>query len=465
MKACIGKSGGSMTVSASDPLLGSTEVPSRGKLVLMTIFSLPMAVIWSTMGLVVLPAEAIWLFPTDESFFLGIFLVVVGISQLICPVAGLLSDRHRSRWGRRRPFIILGTVVCCLGIVGMWVASLAREVIFFVFCLFWSQVALNVIYSVQASIVPDFYKERLGEASGIVAGLMFVGNLLGMLYVVWSAEEDFHFAYGTYLALLLMAAVVVACLVHEKPTDEDSREPVTWKSVVAAFYIDFNEHRDFVFVFVGRTCYYMSTSCQTFMYYYLRDLMSVRDEAVIKLRLAVLVIIAMVVGLLVSYPLGWVSDQYGRKPLVYVACGVMTMVYVGFVLSPLLGPELGMMAIYGLSAFYGMASGCYQSVDYALALDCLPDRQRSSEASEEAPPAPGKASSEKGSSEALGLWGISGFLGSAIGPLLGGLALEVLGGWGKGGHYTYPGYAVMLLMGAGSAALAGYFTTFIKGTK
>merc|ERR1712118_360844 len=50
-----------------------------------------------------------------------------------------------------------------------------------------------------------------------------------------------------------------------------------------------------------------------------------------------------------------------------------------------------------------MGSGTYLSVDYALATDCLPKG--------------------KSVAEAFGLWGIAGFLGSAIGPTIGGIML------------------------------------------
>jgi len=64
-----------------------------------------------------------------------------------------------------------------------------------------------------------------------------------------------------------------------------------------------------------------------------------------------------------------------------------------------------------------------------LALDCLPEKHR-------------------GSSEALGLWGIAGFIGTSLGPMVGGVVLEAAGGWGHGGHYGYHGYVILLLTGS-----------------
>jgi len=405
-----------------------------------------MSVIWATMGMVVLPAEALWLFPGDESLYLGLALGIVGISQLICPAAGLVSDRHRSRWGRRRPFIFMGTLAAVVSIAGLWVSSVWRLPGLFFFFLFSSQTALNVVYAAQAAIVPDLYKSEKGEVSGMVSSLQLGGNLIGMFYVLCSAERDFHLTYGVYIVMLAVTGVLVCIASRERPTDKEPVKPFTWEAVRGSYWIDLEGERDFFWIFVGRTLFYMATAFQTFIYYYMRDLMKVGNEADIRSNLAVLALIATLIGLGASYPLGRMSDQIGRKILVYMACLCMGLAYAGYTICPLLGEKLGMHAVYMLGGLYGLGLGGYLSVDYALALDCLPEKHR-------------------GSSEALGLWGIAGFIGTSLGPMVGGVVLEATGGWGLGGHYGYHGYVILLLTGSSCCILAAYFTSLITKAK
>merc|ERR1719473_1768958 len=102
--------------------------------------------------------------------------------------------------------------------------------------------------------------------------------------------------------------------------------------------------------------------------------------------------------------------------------------------------------VYVTAGLYGIGSGCYLAVDYALALDCLP---------------PGR-----GSSELLGLWGIASFLGSSFGPMVGGALLEVghvdkeklLDGKFASANYSFTGYAAMLSFGIFMSFLAGWVT-------
>lgn len=422
----------------------ATEQPSTGCLLAMTVFSFPMSVIWATMGMVVLPAEALRLFPTNEALFLGLMMTAVAVAQLVCPLAGLASDRCRSRYGKRRPFILFGTAAALVSILGLWFSSHNKLGVSFFACLFVSQVALNVIYSAQASIVPDNFSEDKGRISGIVSSLQLFGNLTGMMWIILTFQHDYHLTYGTHVVLLTAAAVIV-CQIPERPSDKEPYSPLTWQDVKKSFSIDLEGDRDFFYVFVGRMFFYVSMSCTTFIYYYLRDLMLVSEEEVVRFRLAVLCLISTLVGLFASFPMGMASDhpKVGRKALIYFACFLMGSVYIGYCIVPgTVGPGLkGMIVIYMLGGIYGLGFAGYLSVDYALALDCLPEKQ-------------------KGSSEALGLWGIAGFAGSMLGPLFGSIILESHDV--PGGGYTHRGYVLMLSMGVGFFVLSSLVTSVIK---
>merc|ERR1719379_1723042 len=377
--------------------------------------------------------------------FLAYFLVIVGVTQLICPLCGLLSDRHKSKWGKRRPFILVGLIIGLVGISLLTYGSIYIVWWVFMIGLAVSMLAVNIMMTVQNAIVPDFCSSRIGEASGIVAALTQGGNLFAMLWIIATFTIDPHWCYALYVILFVGAAVVVFFSLSEKPTQNDDVPPVTCSDVGQCYWLGENEN-DFYWVFIGRTFYYMSVSLQAFLYYYLRDMMGVEDEAGIRWRLAVLVIIAMVSAIVVALPLGRYSESVGRMVVINIACVTMALVYAGYIFCPILGTTYGMYCVYFLAGVYGVGTGAFLSVDYALALDCLPGGNR-------------------GPAESLGIWGISGFLGSAVGPMLGGFSLEVFGGWGKGGHYTYPGYICMLACGAVTILLTMLTMRFIKSAR
>jgi len=107
------------------------------------------------------------------------------------------------------------------------------------------------------------------------------------------------------------------------------------------------------------------------------------------------------------------------------------------------GMEL--MFMYGCMCVYGVGNGAYLAVDLALALDCLPDPSLSA--------------------QSLGIWGVSAFVGLAIGPLLWGSALELSGGKTIADNvrvYPYTGYVYILLGGCVFCFMAGAVVRLIK---
>lgn len=316
--------------------------------------------------------------------------------------------------------------------------------------LICAQSSLNVIYVAQASMVPDSCTEAIGRASGMIAIMQCLGNFLGMLlFVVWSFSiQDSYLLF----AFLIVSVTTMVCLaVDEEPTLDHPERPVTPFAMVNTFRMRLTgSEKDFFWVLIGRLFYYAATAIQTFVYYYLRDLLLEPSESTIRENVGILVIVATAVGILVTYPAGQLSDRYGRKLFIYVACITMAVVYMGYIIAPALGPSNGLHLVWALGGVFGAGSGCYLAVDYALALDCLP-----------------KGTNARGSSEALGLWGISSFIGSAIGPLITGILLE-LGGQGSSdgvGHYLYRGYFAILVMGIIFCILSGSVTSFIVKAK
>merc|ERR1719145_63035 len=159
----------------------------------------------------------------------------------------------------------------------------------------------------------------MGEVSGMVSSLQMSGQLFGMFYIIFFAEYDYHYTYGVYLVLLAITACLVCTAAKERPSHEDPLRQLTREDFKKSFWIDLEGDRDFFWVFVGRTLFYMATAIQTFIYYYLRDLMEVNRESSIRWRLAVLALIATALGLTSTFPLGKISDRVGRKPLIYYA--------------------------------------------------------------------------------------------------------------------------------------------------
>merc|ERR1719453_1382433 len=112
-----------MQYNACDNASDAKTLAPQPNWLFVTAFQLVYSLVNTGMAIYVLPLEAERLNGSSGSLWVGIYLGVCGLTQVICPVAGKLSDRHASRYGRRRPFIVGGSVVAFLAFFVMRIAS------------------------------------------------------------------------------------------------------------------------------------------------------------------------------------------------------------------------------------------------------------------------------------------------------------------------------------------------------
>lgn len=431
------------------PQVTPSKPAKRNHWAFVTIFQLVYSLVNAGMALYVLPLEAERL-NGNGSLWVGIYLAMCGLTQVACPVVGKISDRHCSKYGRRRPFIVMGTVVAVLSFAVMRMASMALWPRVYLFFLFLGEMALNIAYSAHCGLPADLQgiepgsgKARTFEADdhdtqGIVSGYLslytFIGALLAMAAVGLTQGMPVHVQYPIYMVSISAACAIVCAAVSEASTVhlyEVSREHLSLKDLTASFCLDMTAEIDFFWVCASRMFFYMSISSSVFMYYYLRDMIfRGQDADSLRSHLSTLVIVSQLVGAVCSIPCGHLSNRIGRKVAIYAANFLMSITCMLYAIAPNSGVFAWPVVVAG-GLLYGMGAATYFSVDYALALECLPIG--------------------KTTAEAFGLWGVAGFLGSTIGPLVAGVLLwlpSMKVNWQGAAvdEYPYIGYVMVLIL-------------------
>lgn len=446
--------------------------PTSYEWVAITCFQFVYSMVNTGMGLFVLPREAQRLHQHNSSFWVGVFLTVCGLTQVVCPIAGKLSDRHQSRYGRRRPFILAGTLCAVLAFSVMRVASQLLWPQVYLIALFFGELALNIVYSAQCGLPVDLQEKEHGlqdeGTSGIVSGLIalhtFLGSIAAMGCIALTRSFPVQVQYPVFMFSLTMVGSLVCVSARESPTHHlpSPGSPVTLETFFKSYLIDLQRDRDFFWVCVGRLFYYISTSGVVFLYYYIHDMLYVKADADVRSHLALLVILAQLVGAAGSVPFSQLSNEVGRKKVIYYANALMATTFVLYSLAPQAGERFAWPVALLAGLCYGVGSGAYLSVDYALALDCMPEG--------------------KSTAEAFGLWGIAGFAGSTVGPMFSGLLLSIsrndrlhtpfsvtsmMHHEGEGlEEYSYIGYVlVMLVTGSLMNGLVAAVTSRIVAAK
>ena len=298
-----------------------------------------------------------------QATILGL-LTFVGliVGMLVQPVAGLLSDRLRARWGRRGTLALgLALTLLALGLFGAsrGLAALAAAYVLI-------QAAASVAQAAQQGFLPDLVPaERRGTAAGLKGFMDVGGALLGFALL-----GQLLGAGQTGAALLAIAAVMVvtfgltAILVREpaRPPPPDAGRP----SLAGAFRLDLARHRAFAWVVLARFLFLLGTyAVGRFFLFFVAHRLDLDPERAAQ-EAGTLLAGLTLVTVAAALPAGWAADRWGRLPL--MAAGALLSA-AGTLLLALAGSA---PAIFLCGTLMALGTAAFTGANWALAADLAP---------------------------------------------------------------------------------------------
>lgn len=330
-------------------------------LVTMNVYWFGLAFMWNALHPIVLPALLLRFVPEAlKNTYLGAMTFVGLIVALVVqPVSGAWSDRTRSRWGRRRPWMVGGTLasLVCLAIMSgapqFWALALG-----YVLLQFFS----NVAHGPAQGLIPDLVPaERHGLASGYknlfdMGGLVVTSLVAGQLM----DSDNPTLAFALMAGVLGVCAAVTIITTREKPNEG----PATVATKAISLRTDLGRYPAYAEMLVSRFLILLGIYVvQSFAQYYIRDWLGIANAATVTGNLMAVIGVAITV---LVFPAGWLSDKIGRWSLNIIA-GIMAAVGIALLVF---ARSVG--AVYAFGAIIGMATGVFVSVNWALATDLIP---------------------------------------------------------------------------------------------
>ena len=121
--------------------------------ILINVYWLGLAFMWNCIHPLLLPVLLLTFTDKAKNTAYGM-LTFAGllIAMVIQPLSGTLSDRTRHRLGRRRPWIILGTLA---GIAFLWIMIVAGRLWIVAIGYFGLQFCSNLAHGAAQGLIPD----------------------------------------------------------------------------------------------------------------------------------------------------------------------------------------------------------------------------------------------------------------------------------------------------------------------
>ena len=228
----------------NDPASGSATAPSAwGRptialpttaLVRISLFWLGLTAIDAVVGAAVqsrVKFEGLVEPGTEGSSLAVIAALQFLFSVAVQPTVGSISDYTTSRWGRRKPYIVVGASFDVLFLIGIATANSLLAIAAFVTLLAFST---NIARGPFQGYVPDLVPERqVGLASAMVGLMQVLGNVTGFALAAIANQRG---SVGTaILAIAVIELVTMLSVVLRVPNGPPAkpREGRSWLSVAA----------------------------------------------------------------------------------------------------------------------------------------------------------------------------------------------------------------------------------------
>ncbi|MGN8026239.1 MFS transporter [Microbacterium sp. 22242] len=334
-------------------------------------------------------------------------------------VFGRLSDRTTSRWGRRRIWIVLGTIIMTIAFVVMAAApSLTMATVGWSLAQLGANMTLAPFIATIADQVPKFQRGKITAAVGIAQNV----GILGGTFVAQIFQTNMYLMFIAPSILAIAAMTIFAFVLPDRalPMKPPRATFYEWWNT---FWVSPIKFPDYALAWWSRFLItFASFGFTAFRVFYLINHVHVaKTDVAGVITLSVLINTVCLVG--ASFLAGWLSDKLGRrKVFVWVstalfAIGTYALIHIHDVPS-----------FYILEALMGIAYGIYVGVDLALVVDVLPNPDDS-----------GKD---------LGVFNIANALPQTFAPLIGGILVYVGDKGGNNYQLWFTVCGVLALIGA-----------------
>ena len=245
------------------------------------------------------------------------------VSTLTTIFMGTLSDRTRSRWGKRRPYLFLGYILW-----GIFTALFPLAAKF-------HPVSLGIFMAILFDSIMSFFGATASDAAfsayateittdqnrGRVTGSLEIMKWLAMLIVYGGAGfiiQEIGYYWFFYI-IGGLAAIIGAVCVPNIPEEIQTEKPegTYWEQIVSTFqFSSLRQNRDFFLVLISLTLFMGGINIffpylLIYLQHYIQ--LSITDSSIL-VGLAILI-----GGIILAYPIGLLVDRWGRRQVALIS--------------------------------------------------------------------------------------------------------------------------------------------------
>ena len=157
------------------------------------------------------------------------------LAVFLLPILGTISDKVDTPLGKRTPFIIVGTVLSVILLVGVGIANRKASLVMFIVMLFLLLIAMGLYRSPAVALMPDLTPKPLRSQANAVINLMgALGGVYALVLIslltVEGSNDYMPILIGIVIIMIVAVVLLVITIREKKLTVQIEEENKEWES-------------------------------------------------------------------------------------------------------------------------------------------------------------------------------------------------------------------------------------------
>lgn len=281
--------------------------------------------------------------------FISLMVSLSAVMGLIMNITwGIISDNTRSKYGRRRPFLLFGVIAGISMIIFAFSIDLAGGDIMtaYIICLILDVVFMgitsNAYYVCERSLIPDTVdSEKRGRANGIINNVGYIGLLVAIsVFLISDLIFGQETPEGTVIGQLghifalsigglsfILTGLIGFFFIKEKPVPELPPKKKFFVELKEIMNIEqFKANKEFFKIVLALTVF--RTGISTIMPFLFIWIFALGLSTV---ELLIAVLVGFVFLFLITSLLGKLADKHGRRKYIPISIFIVSM---GIIFAP-----------------------------------------------------------------------------------------------------------------------------------
>lgn len=289
----------------------------------------------------------------NSETFKGVIMSIGNVCALLLfPLFGMLSDSTTSKFGKRKPYIVVGGLITAASMIGAMVFANRNSTVGFSVFITVAMLGMAVNQPAAFAIIPDLTPKPLNSEANALKGIVLASGGFAVTVFIIVFGTNFTVVYSATTAVMVLSLVMFMLFVNESKMHNAQRATLDkYNRVLDSSHKD--KFRISTMPKDKKRSVFFILAVTLFSFFAYGAVMSTYVNYANKVwdmpynQTGIFVILIGVGGLIVIYPVTVVAKKIGRKNTVMLGLGFL---FSGFVIAAFM-KEFGLLTLVAYLLF------------------------------------------------------------------------------------------------------------------